>query len=314
MKKTKSQAIYEHLKNQIMSGGMVSGQQLPTEKQLATSFGVAVLTVRSALARLREEGLIISRRYHGTSVADGEKQGSTKSLPSRSIGLIAWHSLAQLSNPVFSRLVDGIEGVLAEAGYALEVIVANSSDINGDEQFRRHVAESKCAGWLIPVVLSPFQKKVLKQRDEPKILWHFPDDSLSAHLFEVDFMTLSFSIIEHLHRRNYKDVWIIAPPSMSTWKNMLMQFSGSKMCPEGMSLNAVSVADFKSSSSREACSRILDLNQADAFVCADDELCLGALQALQDRNLSCPEIGLIGGGDFPVSHLVTPTLTTVSYP
>ena len=314
MRKTKSQAIYEDLLQKIKSGEWVAGQQLPTEKQFAKSYGVAVLTVRHALARLRAEGLIVSRRYHGTSVAQGEKAPAVKTSPSRILGLLVAKSLAQLSNPVFSRLVDGIEGILAETGYTLEVVVANDPDPVADERFDRLVSESKCAGWLIPIKLSDFQKNVLKNRPEPKVLLHFADDSLSGHLFETDLLMLSFNVIDHLHQRGYKNIWILGPPNVTAWSEAMMRFSGSRIAPEGMTLRAVEVADFQSSLAREACGKILESHRADAFICADDELCLGALQALQDRNLSSPEVGLIGGGDFPVSLLVKPSLTTISYP
>jgi LacI family transcriptional regulator len=38
------------------------------------------------------------------------------------------------------------------------------------------------------------------------------------------------------------------------------------------------------------------------------------LNALQKKNLSCPEIGVIGGGDFPLGSVAKPSLTTISYP
>lgn len=57
------------LRERIDSGGLSSGQRLPSEKDLHDEFGLARETIRRALAVLRQEGLIEVRHGHGTFVA-----------------------------------------------------------------------------------------------------------------------------------------------------------------------------------------------------------------------------------------------------
>lgn len=313
MKKTKTQFIYDDLRQSILSGKVAPGEQLPTERKMAENYGVAVPTVRQALARLRTEGLIESRRYHGTTVAfpQGNAAQPQKAAAVK-VGLLA-SNWKQLSHPVFSRLVDGIEGVLAESGDSLEIIISNDSP-SSERTFEQSVTQSHVSGWLLPHRLSPRQKEILHKRAEPKLLFHYPDETL-GHSFEMDFDIIKSEILDHLHACGYRKVWALAPSGIVSQPRSLLELAKSGGCPADLALNFQELPDSSAESARAACTRILETDSAaDCFVCEDDEQCLGALQALRERGLSSPEIGLVGAGDFPIGSLMQPTLTTVSYP
>jgi DNA-binding GntR family transcriptional regulator len=56
------------LKEEILSGILPVGAQLPTERDLRARFSVSRFTVREALRQLRDNGLIVSRRGSGSVV------------------------------------------------------------------------------------------------------------------------------------------------------------------------------------------------------------------------------------------------------
>ena len=60
--------VADDLRADIKSGRLAPGSRLPNELELATIYGVARVTVRTALASLRREGLIIVTRGRGTFV------------------------------------------------------------------------------------------------------------------------------------------------------------------------------------------------------------------------------------------------------
>lgn len=62
--------MYEWLRTRILGGGMPAGTQLPPHLKLAADFGVAPMTVREALRRLEEEGLVSRQHGRGTFVRD----------------------------------------------------------------------------------------------------------------------------------------------------------------------------------------------------------------------------------------------------
>ncbi len=67
----KARRIYLMLRERIASGDLPAGQRLPSEPALAAEQGVARVTLRRALDRLAEEGLVSRRVGAGTFVTDG---------------------------------------------------------------------------------------------------------------------------------------------------------------------------------------------------------------------------------------------------
>jgi GntR family transcriptional regulator, transcriptional repressor for pyruvate dehydrogenase complex len=62
---TRSDAVASRLSDAIKLGLIGDGAQLPAEAELAAQLGVATVTLRNALASLRSEGLIETRRGRG---------------------------------------------------------------------------------------------------------------------------------------------------------------------------------------------------------------------------------------------------------
>jgi GntR family transcriptional regulator len=59
----------DHIAAAIASGDLTPGDKLPAERDLAEDWGIGYLTVRHAIAVLRERGLVVSRVGKGTFVA-----------------------------------------------------------------------------------------------------------------------------------------------------------------------------------------------------------------------------------------------------
>src|SRR3954471_22154410 len=59
------------LRGAVASGALRPGDRLPGVRELAEAAGVNVNTVRSVVARLGEQGLIVSEHGRGTFVAQG---------------------------------------------------------------------------------------------------------------------------------------------------------------------------------------------------------------------------------------------------
>ena len=65
---TLADATSAALQQAILSGKFAPGSQLPPEFDLIEQMGVSRTTLREALKRLEEQGLIVQRRGHGTYV------------------------------------------------------------------------------------------------------------------------------------------------------------------------------------------------------------------------------------------------------
>lgn len=65
---TLSESIYQEIFSLIVSGEYAPGSRLPSEQALSQNFGVSRPVVREALARLRDDDLIVSQRGSGSYV------------------------------------------------------------------------------------------------------------------------------------------------------------------------------------------------------------------------------------------------------
>jgi GntR family transcriptional regulator len=59
------------IKSQIMTGELLAGQQIPTEKEFAETYRVSSITVRQAILNLVKEGLLLRKQGKGTFVEEG---------------------------------------------------------------------------------------------------------------------------------------------------------------------------------------------------------------------------------------------------
>ena len=70
----KYQSIAVDIRDRIARGSLKPGQQLPASASLAKQYGVALMTVRQALALLEHEGTVEARHGAGTFVVDGPRR------------------------------------------------------------------------------------------------------------------------------------------------------------------------------------------------------------------------------------------------
>ncbi len=70
----KYQSIAVDIRDRIARGTLKPGQQLPASASLAKQYGVALMTVRQALALLEQEGTVEARHGAGTFVVDGPRR------------------------------------------------------------------------------------------------------------------------------------------------------------------------------------------------------------------------------------------------
>ena len=67
----KYKKVYKDLFYKIKTGAIPLGAKLPTERELAAKYGISVITVKSALNLLKEDGLILRKKRLGSVVVGG---------------------------------------------------------------------------------------------------------------------------------------------------------------------------------------------------------------------------------------------------
>ncbi len=76
-----SDAVFDQLKEAILSGAMPAGKTMPAERELCETLGVSRPALREALARLAYAGLLVVKHGGKTRVADWRRRAGLDLLP-----------------------------------------------------------------------------------------------------------------------------------------------------------------------------------------------------------------------------------------
>ena len=72
--------VFEELRGQILSGRLKPGERLAGERELASSFGTNRNTLREAVRKLEQAGLVTVRHGQGVTVCDFRRTGTLELL------------------------------------------------------------------------------------------------------------------------------------------------------------------------------------------------------------------------------------------
>lgn len=81
LQRTGRVALYRQIADRLRTAILDGERRLPTERELASGFTVARITVRTALDLLAADDLISRRRRHGTVVRDSASWGTNSAPP-----------------------------------------------------------------------------------------------------------------------------------------------------------------------------------------------------------------------------------------
>ncbi|WP_063820019.1 winged helix-turn-helix domain-containing protein [Streptomyces caniscabiei] len=141
---------YQHaadeLRRDILQGRIKPGEQMPAIRELQERFGVANMTMRSALNVLRDEGLIYTIHGRGSFVADHDGGGEF----SANYTAPAWYLSKKGQKPGQAESGEGRPDDAEAAGANLAEILTSLRDeiraLSADHQeLRREVEELKAA-------------------------------------------------------------------------------------------------------------------------------------------------------------------------
>ena len=125
----------------------------------------------------------------------------------------------------------------------------------------------------------------------------------------VDEISAAEMAVNYLLQRDYRKIACINGPE-------LIQSSIDRLAGYQSAADFVQDGGFSIAGGFVAMQRLLALeDQPDAVFCANDEMAIGALKAINDAGLKVPsDIGLVGFNDSEICQYTTPSLTTIHKP
>ncbi|MDR3372772.1 MAG: phosphonate metabolism transcriptional regulator PhnF [Ancalomicrobiaceae bacterium] len=142
------------LRQEILDGGFKPGAQLPSDRQIATTYGASRMTARRALASLEQEGLLRIEHGSGTFVSDDAlvryRLGGSRVrfgqdfIPSNPTTELH-RSIVDVSTQAADADLAGKLGI-AEGDAVLVIVIAGFAGETPISLGRRHCAMSRFAG------------------------------------------------------------------------------------------------------------------------------------------------------------------------
>ncbi len=288
----------------IASGEVATGQMLPPERQLAGRHRVGRVTVRSALSRLVQRGLVDCIPGVGYVVARRE----AAEVDARPVGLVygdlGGRTLAA------SRSVAAIEGRLAAAGRALLVGASGLTGDGEDGCIRRFRAAGAGALVVAPATSGARSAELEAwiRRGLPAVLEGHPgrwllSDELAARCDQVDVdnrdgVRQAMDYLWSLGHRRF--AFVSASPAEGSERTAafaeFLRERGLAERPEWIQ-TGLGGSDAREAG-REGFRRLQAAGEIPgAVVCPNDDLALGVIEAARGAGLHCPEDLSVTGFD-----------------
>ncbi|SMP00751.1 LacI family DNA-binding transcriptional regulator [Shimia sagamensis] len=287
-----------------------------TLKEVAERAGVS----RSAVSRTFTDGASVSDKmrrkvekaakdlgYSPNALASSLTTGRTKL-----IGLIS----NNFHNPIFLEVFDLFTRGLQDRG--LRPLLVNLSDETDPENSVRMLRQYSVDGVVVASsTLPPEFAKAFRDAGVP-VVHSFGRASTApqVHVVGIDNVECGRMAARELVVRGYEHVGIMGGPETAT--STQDRFTGfmSEMAAHPEIKVSHSFAEaYSFDAGRREMLRLLKNKPAQAYFCGDDVLSIGALSAIDDSGLSCPDdIGLIGLNDMEMAQWENINLTTIHQP
>ena len=230
------------------------------------------------------------------------------------IGMI----VPDITNPFFTAMVRGSEDVSYQNSYRL-LLCNTDNDPSKEIAYLKELRSYRIAGLiLIPSASSQFETMQDLEGSGPVVCLDRRPASWEGDTITVDNAGGAFAAAEHLIALGHRSIAIITGNMQLT--NAVGRVEGFRAALRKARIEIepeyIQEGRFDRLSGYEKMRVLLRLRPRPTAVFASNDLiALGALAAVRESGLRCPEdISLVGFDDLEFSELVHPALTTVSQP
>jgi len=289
-------------------------EQRPTLPQVAALAGVSLSSASRAL-----NGKGASQALTAAVAKAAEELGYQADVTGRALRTRRSNEVAvmvaDIGNPVYVQLMQGVHSVVAPAGY--QVVVASTGDSAASIAAE---VRSLSSGFVDGIVLAPLWVDddllaVLASTRVPVVVVGSVGGSVNLDSIWVDSAAGVGLAVDHLVERGRRRLGFLNGPVKSLAGQRRQRGFDDAMARLGLTpVGTHMAADFSMKAGAEACRQLLDAvgDPPDAFVAANDMLAIGCIQALRERGLEVPgDVAVTGMDNTEIGSVIAPSLTSV---
>ena len=288
----------------------------PTLKDVAARAGVS----SSAVSRAFTDGASVSAKmrklvekaaadlgYSPNALASSLTTGRTKM-----IGLVS----NNFHNPIFLQVFDLFTRALQDQG--LRPLLVNLTDETDPANSVRMLKQYSVDGVIVASsTLPPGFGKAFRDAGMPVVhAFGRISSAPQVHVVGIDNIEAGRLAAHSLVARGYRRVGFMGgPEAASSTQDRLKGFVQALAAHPQIAVSQSFAAAYSFEAGRREMQSLLNGTPAEAYFCGDDVLSIGALSAIQDRQLSVPgDIGIIGLNDMAMAGWQNINLTTIRQP
>lgn len=227
----------------------------------------------------------------------------------------------EIANPFYSGIIQSIENVAHELGY--RVLIGETQgrqdrlDSYADMVLTRAANGLILLGSLLPSVVRD-SVAAGQPIPLPLVLACERSDGLDCPKVLIDNVAAAREGVRHLTRQGRRRIATIAGPRANPLSQDRLLGYRAALGEAGLhcSTGREAEGDFSIASGYRAMQKLLtEPEMPDAVFCANDEMAIGAAQAIRERGLAIPrDIAIVGFDDLRFGEYAVPPLTTIRQP
>jgi len=310
--------ISDNIKLLISSKRLKEHDKLSSQKELAAQYGVSLTAVKMALAKLVQEGYLISRIGKGYYVKNGH---TINIAATQTIGL----ALRDLDNPFFSRIVESVERHATQQGYHV-FLKSNLNQAENKETQIEQFRQLGVSGLIIASVShsyhpSPIIRKIREEK-YPYVMVSYVNDP-DINFVGTDHKHGGQIAAEHFIKCGYERIGYIQGEEGNLVSELRQIGFQKTLESQGIGLNRNYIYQLEAGEGwdsynsgyeigKEYCSRA---ERPEALFIYNDLSALGFQKAVLEQGLSIPgDVAIIGFDGIRRGVTANVPLTTVKQP
>lgn len=290
---------------------------MPTIIQVAAMAGVSTATVSRVMSHPDRVAEATRRRVLEVVESLGYKPNvAARTLRTLRAAKILV-TVPDISNPFFASVIRGAEEAARDAGYAV-VVGDTRHDPSIEDQYADMLSSREVDGLIflghrLPDNLRPLMAMQGARAPVVNGCEYSPDIGVpSVH---IDNAAAGCDAVEHLIGLGHRDIGLVTGPHVSPISRD--RLAGAMQAAERHGLRdrlQVRVGDYSAQSSADHVPDLIAQGVTGLF-CFSDEMAMGAISAIRQAGLRCPDdISVIGFDDLPLARFFQPGLTTIAQP
>ncbi len=291
-----------------------------TLKDIANALKISTATVSRALADRWDVNPDTKRMVQEEAERQNYKPNPIalrlQNKRSKTIGLI----VPEFKSSFFPNVISGIQQTLDEAGFQLLITQSNESSEN-EERNLKLLENNMVEGILISLAREGINNTYYQNLIDsgiPLVFFNRVCTKIEAPKVIIDDYKMAFFATEHLIYNKFKKIiHFSGPDELSVSRERKRGFlDAMKKHKLTIDNSTIVEAGIFSDKGYEVMQTLIDTNNLpDAIFCFNDPTALGALKAIKEAGIRCPEdVALVGFSETEIAQLVEPPLTSIQQP